>query len=319
MRRFLALVLAAACASASCESPPANVVPQISGPFWTIAHNPDLGALGATGQQTVDLGVWRAADGTVQLWSCIRNTSVGGQGRLFYHWQTANMTDVDWSPIDVAMTADAQYGETVGGLQAPFVIEDGGTFHMYYGDWTAICEQTSTDGKTFQRRLDASGHSALFEEGTDAANTRDPMVLKDNGQYYIYYSAGVGGIDADYVRTSQDLVTWSASTMVARGGQAGNGVSSAECPFVIHEPSTGMYFLFRTQAYGLSAQTSVYRSSNPLDFGVDDDRFFVGTLPLAAPEIVHDGADWYIVTPNATLDGYQAARLTWAAGDHISP
>ncbi|HSQ67181.1 MAG TPA: hypothetical protein VLM85_28385 [Polyangiaceae bacterium] len=306
-----AWILAGACGA------PQGVVPVIQGTFWPIANNPDLGALQGAQQQTVDLGVWRAADGSVQLWSCIRGTNVGGQGRLFYHWQAHSFTDTSWTPLGIAMEADPQDGETLGGLQAPFVISANGTFHMYYGDWTAICEQTSTDGKTFTRRLDATGQCKLFEEGDDAANTRDPMVLFDDGKYLVYYSASVGGSDADYVRTSTDLVTWSASTKVAAGGQAGSGFFSAECPFVVKEPSTGMYFLFRTQAYGQNAQTSVYRSPDPMSFGVDDDRYFVGTLPVAAPELVHDGSDWFIVTPNATLDGYQAARLGWTTGDHI--
>lgn len=41
--------------------------------------------------------------------------------------------------------------------------------------------------------------------------------------------------------------------------------------------------LFRTQRYGRDMVSSVYRSKDPLDFGVEDDRFFVCTLPVAAP------------------------------------
>lgn len=302
---------------AACSTTPTGVVPSISGNFWPIATNPNLGALEGTMQQTVDLGVWRAGDGTLQMWSCIRGTNVGGQTRLFYHWNAQSFTDTAWNADGVAMEADPQYGETAGGLQAPFVIEAGGVFHMYYGDWTAICEQTSSDGKSFTRRLDTSGQCELFQEGDASANTRDPMVLYDNGRYLIYYSASVNGNGADYVRTSPDLVTWSSSTMVATGGQAGDGFFSAECPFVVKEPSTGMYFLFRTQMYGAMAQTSVYRSPDPMNFGVNDDRYFVGTLPVAAPEIHSDGSDWFIVTPNSTLDGYQAARIAWVSGDRI--
>lgn len=65
----------------------------------------------------------------------------------------------------------------------------------------------------------------------------------------------------------------------------------------------------RTQRYGMNAQTSVYRSINPLYFGIDDDRSLVCTLPIAAPEIIrHEGQD-YIAYLNADLKGIQMAKL----------
>ena len=77
----------------------------------------------------------------------------------------------------------------------------------------------------------------------------------------------------------------------------------------------GWYYLFRTQRYGQNALTTVYRSKDPLDFGVRDDRCLVGTLPVAAPEIVvHEGQD-YIAALLPSLKGIQIARLKWAAAD----
>ena len=60
--------------------------PRIISDWWQVAGNPDLGAYGRPGQQPVDFAVWQAADGTWQLWSCIRHTACGGQTRLFYRW-----------------------------------------------------------------------------------------------------------------------------------------------------------------------------------------------------------------------------------------
>ena len=54
-----------------------QVVPQIDGEWWSVADNPDLGECTTPRQEPVDFGVWQAADGTWQLWSCIRNTSCG--------------------------------------------------------------------------------------------------------------------------------------------------------------------------------------------------------------------------------------------------
>jgi hypothetical protein len=65
----------------------APLMPRVAGDWWTVAGNPDLGDLTGPKQQPVDFSIWRAADGTCQLWSCIRNTKVGGRTRLFYRWE----------------------------------------------------------------------------------------------------------------------------------------------------------------------------------------------------------------------------------------
>jgi hypothetical protein len=59
--------------------------------------------------------------------------------------------------------------------------------------------------------------------------------------------------------------------------------------------------------------TSVYRSKDPLDFGVNDDRYLVARLPVAAPEIVvHDG-QYYIASLLDNLKGIRLAKLKWDA------
>ncbi|HVX57659.1 MAG TPA: hypothetical protein VHA37_08070, partial [Candidatus Saccharimonadales bacterium] len=98
------------------------------------------------------------------------------------------------------------------------------------------------------------------------------------------------------------------------GGQAGSGPWSAECPFVV-EWASGEFYLFRTQHYGQNAQTSVYCSHDPLNFGVDQDAgHFVCTLPVAAPEIIRYEGQWFIVALLPNLKGIQIARLEWERG-----
>ena len=107
-----------------------------------------------------------------------------------------------------------------------------------------------------------------------------------------------------------NLDDWGASKIVAFGGQAGTNPFSAECPHVVY--LDGYYYLFRTQRYGQDAQTSVYRSQDPLDFGIEDDRCFVGTLPVAAPEIIQHDGKWFIAALNPRLNGIHIARLRWS-------
>ena len=253
----------------------------------------------------------QAGHGTWQLWSCVRHTREGGKTRLLHHWEGAKLTDANWKPLGIAMRADARFGETPGGLQAPFVFRDKDRFWMFYGDWVNICSATSADGKTFKRRRTASRKVGLFSEGDDA-NARDPMLLRIGDTWHCYYAAHPQRKGAVYCRTSNDLTTWSTSHIVAKGGRTGDGPSSAECPFVV-EREPGQFYLFRTQRYGKDAQTSVYFSHDPLGFGVDNDEgHFIGTLPVGAPEIFRHDDGWFIAALMPSIKGIQIARLEWA-------
>jgi len=284
------------------------LMPQIDGEWWQVAGDPDLGKYSNPQQQPVDFGIWQAADGSWQIWSCIRGTNCGGKTRLLYRWQGARITDRDWQAMGIAMEADPAFGETAGGLQAPYVMKIGAEYYMFYGDWENICKAKSVDGKTFARQLQPSGKSGMFTEGP-GNNTRDPMVIRVGKLYHAYYTAYPNQLGADYLRTSNDLKTWSAPKKVAFGGAAGTGPYSAECPFVYYHKVSGYYYLFRTQRYGENAQSSIYRSKDPMNFGIEDDRFLLGTLPVAAPEMVEHEGQLYIAALMPSLKGIRIARL----------
>src|SRR5260221_613350 len=162
--------------------------PRIVGDWWQVAGDPDLGELTSPKQQPVDFGIWQAADGAWQLWSCVRSTNEPGKTRVFHRWESPMLTAPDWKPMGTAMQADVKLGETQGGLQAPFVFRDGGKFRMFYGDWVRICSASSSDGKTFSRDVNANGQPALFAEGPED-NARDPFVIKIGDQWHCYYTA----------------------------------------------------------------------------------------------------------------------------------
>ncbi len=311
MQRKLEFTIAVAAAVGMAAVKPV-VVPQIDGEFWQIAGDPDLGRYTTPKQQPVDFGVWQAADATWQLWSCIRSTSEPGKTRLFYRWQADKLTDKNWKPMGIAMMADPNFGETEGGLQAPFVLKEGSDYFMFYGGWEHICLAKSKDGKTFARQLMPDGKSGMFGEDV-GSNTRDPMVLRIGKLYYAYYTAYPNNRGADYARTSKDMIHWGPSRKVAYGGSQGDGKYSAECPFVYFHKPSGYYYLLRNQFYGEHAQFTVYRSKNPMDFGKDDDRYMVAVMPYAAPEIVESEGQAYIAVLLPNLKGIQMAKLKWAA------
>ena len=302
------------------------LIPRIEGKWWRISGNPDLGRFTTDRQQPVDFAIWRAADGTWQLWSCIRSTAYPGGTRLFYRWEARRLTDRDWRPMGIAMTSETRLGEVEGMLQAPYVMRYHGRYLMFYGVGDHIALATSRDGKLFQRRLLPSGKVGMF---TDGFGTRDPMTIRLNGMFYAYYSANPGSAsdasdssapnrrpsrllpNADMLRTSSDLLHWSDARIVAEGGEAGEGSSSAECPFVYHDKGSGYFYLFRTQHYGENAETRVYRSKDPANFGVDDNRDLVEVLPVAAPEIVELHGQLYIAALLPNLAGIRVAKLGW--------
>ncbi|MEQ9438284.1 MAG: hypothetical protein RIG62_04520 [Cyclobacteriaceae bacterium] len=314
---ILTLLLGLSISFSVIAQPGPALVPAIEGNWWTIAGNPDLGELTSEGQQPVDFGIWQAADSSWQVWSCIRATKAPGKTRLLHRWQAANLTDRDWTPMGIAMQADPKLGEEPGGLQAPYVTRIDNIYHMFYGDWNRICLATSLDGIEFERKLE-NGSPALFGD-PEETNTRDAMVLLEDETYYLYYTAHPNQIGAVYLRTSPDLRIWSESTKVAYGGQAGGDKFwQAECPFVVKHPS-GYYYLFRTQSYGRVVngvteqpqKTSVYRSKNLSDFGINDDQYFVGTMEVAAPEIFRHEGQWYMAALLPDLQGIRIAQLRW--------
>jgi len=284
--------------------------PEIQGEGWTIAGDPDLGARTDPRQQPVDFAIWQAADGSWQLWSCIRGTRCGGNTRLFHRWEGGQLTDPNWKPMGVVMEARPELGETPGGLQAPFVTQIDGLYHLFYGDWEHLCVATSEDGKDFQRRLNADGRTGLFGE-VRGSNTRDPMALRIGDRWHCYYTAHPEKRGAVCCRTSSDTRQWSESRLVAFGGAAGTNFTSAECPFVV-ELSPGEFYLFRTQRYGKDAISRVYHSRDPLDFGVNHDAaHLVCSLPVAAPEIFRHEGRWFMASLLPSLKGIQVARLEW--------
>lgn len=292
-------------------------IPVIDGNWVQIASNPDLGKFNKSGQEPVDFGIWQAADGSWQAWSCIRNTACGGHSRLFYRWEGKNLTDENWTPKGIAMMSDPKLGEPEGGLQAPFVLKENGVYYMSYGDWNRICLAKSTDGKSFERVLNRDGQPGLFQGPYE--NTRDAMVLKSGNLFYCYYTghtaAPPSGQDscAVFCRISADLLNWSEPLNVCSGGSPSRLKAwfgaNAECPFVVQRDD--LFYLFRNQFYGPGGLNTQYVSDNPLLFGVGNDSRMISKLNVSAPEIIEFNGEYYIAALNPNLDGMRIAKLKW--------
>ena len=293
-------------------------IPVLSGQPWHIGDNPDLGEHNSDSQEIVDHAIFPSDDGRWHLWACIRGTALG---RVLYHWEGAGPLVPNWERRGIAMRAEPRYGESIDDwngeewIQAPHVIVRDGVHHMFYGGHRSengvcqVCLATSPDGRDFGRHQDACGFSRVFVGPGEA---RDPMVVEIDGLYHCYYA----GHDPEqrapgkvYCRTSRDLIRWSDWVTVNWGGVAGDGPWSAECPFVVQRGR--WFYLFRTCRYAPPAETHVYCSDDPLDFGLGDDSKHLTTLQVAAPEIVRYGDDWLISSVEDLQGGVQMWRLDW--------
>ena len=162
---------------------------------------------------------------------------------------------------------------------------------------------TSRDGANYERAdLGGDRGNLLYPDGG-----RDVMVCKFGDLYYAYSTVSTrDGHGYVILKTSPDLKDWSKTRIVSRGGVAGDGPVSAESPFVVR--LDGYYYLLR--ASSITFKTYVYRSTDPTDFGINDDAKLIATFPIKAPELILDDGQWYI-SDLADFQGIKLAKLRW--------
>ena len=278
--------------------------------------------------------------GLWHLWGCVRNTAVG---RILYHWKSADIHASPWQATGEIIRADRLAGESpdesTGGsvktgadyewMHSPFIVRSEGTFFMFYGgghvaeddperrgsdpgsflNVRQICLMTSPDGVHWTRRRDAGGRSRVF---VGPGPARDPCLVRVDGRWHLYYAGSRHGDVRQpvmWARISDDLVRWSDPVCVHHDLTYASDPNATECPFVTFHD--GYWYLLRTERY-YEARTHVFRSENPLDFGLGDaSGRYVGTLPVAAPELYTiDGQD-YVSSNHDPLLGTQMCRLEW--------
>jgi hypothetical protein len=212
-----------------------------------------------------------------QLVSCIRNTKEVGYTRLFFRWEGQDLMGTEWTPKGIFHRAEPSSGESPGYLQAPHTVVMNGVYHMFYNSGAKIFCMTSEDGKSFQRRRNKKG-SLVVVSGCG----RDLNIVNVNGLWHLYYV----GSDGDMCRMSPDLDTWTDPIRVTCG--------PFESPFLVRRADT--FYLF-VSSRGQKPLGRVYRSSDPLDFGAEDERHLISSVfepPHVASEIVQHEGRYYL-------------------------
>ena len=287
---------------------PVPHIPVIDGQFWRIGEAPDLDSLNGptlSKQHVVDHGFIKDPNGNWHLWACMRGTKVG---RLLYGWEGKSLEGEIWQQKGIKARANPQWGEQHSPqeqIQAPYFMKIDDTYYCFYNS-AGIRIMTSEDGANYQRPKFKDDNNVLYEKGG-----RDVMVMKEGDTFYAYSTISTVAKDGwlrgfVIVRTSKDLRRWSDYTIVSEGGRAGNGAVSAESPFV--QKYKGYYYLFRSSSS--TGSVFVYRSTDPYNFGVNNDDKLIGELPVWAPELIFDNGQWYISDID-DFQGVKLAKLKW--------
>jgi hypothetical protein len=290
---------------------------------------------------SVDHHVFQSPDGKWHLWGCVRNTVVG---RVLHHWEADALTDSPWRDTGEIIRCDRSAGECLNDrsseqIQSPFFVQQDGLYYMFYGGVNVgvpdgkggffdiadldeaspllathrpsqICLMTSTDGRNWTRHKNEQGFSRVF---TGPGADRDPCLIKIGDLWHMYYVGCEGDLRQTHgfcARTSKDLIHWSDWTLVHQDYAYGTSHVQCECPFVAFHD--GYYYLFRTVNY-YDSETYVFRSKDPMDFGVGDasDKL-VGRIAVAAPEIITDAdGNEYVTSNHDPKTGTYICRLRW--------
>lgn len=209
------------------------------------------------------------------------------------HAFSPDLVNVPFSKIAPSFFADKDAGERQ--FWAPHVIKHNGLYYMFYcaGSFESnekyrIHLATSKDLKAWERHAE----NPMLIDGYDA---RDPMVLRVDGRWVMYYtctSAPAGGNHCVAAVFSDDLVHWGEKKVVFTSSLSGTYAGPCESPFVLKVADTYYLFIGPFGGYNVSyCDTAVYASRDPLHFTED---MLVGHIPAHASEVIRIENDYYI-------------------------
>jgi Glycosyl hydrolases family 32 N-terminal domain len=233
-------------------------------------------------------------------------------GTRLAHATAGSLDQRGWRQEPFALVADpSEFDEHL--LWAPHVVERDGTFHMFVctgaasGDLFAIRRYESDDLWSWRR-------TQTPPAVVDGVEARDPMVLRGDDGWIMYYTATErpdGGRFVVAAVTSDDLVNWSARRIVFTHPRPGAFGGPTESPFVVRRGPA--YYLFVTD----DEIVNVYAGRDPFRWSVEDHVF---AYRGRACEVVRDetGA-WFVSHVGWELGGLAIAPLEWRDGFNDGP
>ena len=228
-----------------------------------------------------------------------------------------------WESLGFILAPGAEGGPDESYIWAPHVIQEGHTFYMFYTGVNRHMAQTMmlatttnpADPASWQKQgaVFQPNHEGMVYAGPEAwSDCRDPMILKHNGQYYLYYtgrdlSGGIVGV----AKATTLEGPWEDLGAVLES----NTNSMLESAFVVSQD--GYFYLFYNHVPRVPYGGPQWRwASSP--FGPWHDPV---TVPIGW---AHDFAkiksgEWYVSYLFGNGEAVEVLSLRWILGTPSSP
>jgi len=196
-------------------------------------------------------------------------------------------------------------------VESPWVIKDGSGYHMWYIGWTGIRLEmgyaSSRDGINFDKYPGNPAFKVGSPGAWDSSEVAWPTVLKENGQFRLWYAGGDGSKDQIGYAVSDDGLAWTRSLAnpVLRLGLANAWDDSlVSTPCVVNDSGVlrMWYGGYSGRNWGIGYAT--------LNDG------FVWTKHASNPVLAGQGSGWesaHTVCPAVLYDGLEA-RMWYTGG-----
>lgn len=224
---------------------------------------------------------------------------------FFAHATAKKLTDAPWDKQEPVMHVDAEIGETH--VWAPHVIKHDGLYYMFYCGGGEDHTQYSINLATSKDLWRWERHPAnpMVVDGFDA---RDPMILRHDDQWIMYYTANSEPAEGNHVVaavTSDDLIHWGNKRVVFTHPMVGTAGGPTESPFVVAKDGKFYLFVCTNMPYNNSA---AYVSDDPFSWKIEDQ---VGDFPAHAAEVIEVDGEWYMSRCGWGQGGLYLAPLFW--------
>lgn len=231
--------------------------------------------------------------------------------RIFAHATAKTLLQQPWDKQPPALSYAPEPPWNEEHLWAPHVTHHDGKYFMFYCAGARdhskykIHLATSVDLKSWTRHP----KNPIVVDGFDA---RDPFVMRDAGQWLMYYTANstpTGGNHVVKCVTSSNLLDWSDTKTVYTDPSQGTYGGPTESPFVVRRGSNYYLFIGPRPDYD---GTDVFLSQDPFHWRTEDR---VGHIDSHAAEVVRDrDGKWYVSRCGWGRGGVYLAPLTWQDG-----
>lgn len=163
---------------------------------------------------------------------------------------------INWTKHNAPVLSVGNTSEWDNGfIEGPSVIKDGNTYKMWYCGYDAIPDASGTDGKAnvgYATSPDGinwtkyAGNPILVTgiNTWDSIYVQDPHVIKENGEYHMWYGGGSNGTYYDQqvgYATSLDGITWTKfplNPVLTRGNNGDWDQILSSFPSVINDGGT---------------------------------------------------------------------------------